>query len=226
MILSCLTGDPRQEVALLCHTRPNTAISGDDGPAAASGAEEICAEGAVAHPAGNAAEASDSDPDIQRFGREAARVCEGGATPANGGFVEQKNGSVVRRAAGYARDDTEREIDLLNELYRHLRLYTSYFQPSIKLISKERVGARGRKHYDTQKTPSQRLLASRSGRATPDVPAEKEEVIERIYRQLDIGRLKEEMKGSRSFWSDQYAQRCGQVQAQHGRKSGQNNHPL
>jgi transposase InsO family protein len=48
-------------------------------------------------------------------------------------FVEQKNYSVVRRAVGYLRYDTEEELEVLNKLYDYLRLYTNFFQPVMKL---------------------------------------------------------------------------------------------
>ncbi|MCX8014533.1 MAG: transposase [candidate division WOR-3 bacterium] len=73
-------------------------------------------------------------------------------------FVEQKNYSIVRRAVGYHRYQTERELRLLNELYRSLRLYTNYFQPVMKLIEKKRIGSKVLKRYDKPKTPYQRLL--------------------------------------------------------------------
>lgn len=73
-------------------------------------------------------------------------------------YVEQKNYSVVRRSVGYLRHDTDEEVKLLNELYQSLRLYTNYFQPVMKLISKERDGARVRKRYDVAQTPYHRLL--------------------------------------------------------------------
>lgn len=60
-------------------------------------------------------------------------------------FVEQKNYSVVRRAVGYGRFDTEEQLQLLNEIYSHLRLYTNFFLPTMKLETKERVGSRVRK---------------------------------------------------------------------------------
>jgi hypothetical protein len=75
-------------------------------------------------------------------------------------FVEQKNYSVVRRAVGYARYDTEAQLHLLNELYATLRLYTNFFQPTMKLKSKERVGSKVIKRYDRAQTPYQRVLAS------------------------------------------------------------------
>jgi Skp family chaperone for outer membrane proteins len=72
--------------------------------------------------------------------------------------VEQKNYSVVRRAVGYQRFDTDEQLGLLNELYEKLDLYNNFFQPSMKLQSKERHGARVQKKYDAARTPYQRLL--------------------------------------------------------------------
>jgi len=75
-------------------------------------------------------------------------------------FVEQKNYSIVRRAVGYARYDTDEQCELLNELYSYLRLYTNFFLPTMKLKSKERVGSRVKKCYDQALTPYQRVLQS------------------------------------------------------------------
>lgn len=76
-------------------------------------------------------------------------------------FVEQKNSSVVRRTVGYARHDTPQELELLNELYSQLRLFTNYFQPVMKRVEKTRTGSRVTKKYDTATTPFARVLASR-----------------------------------------------------------------
>ena len=78
----------------------------------------------------------------------------------DGCFVEQKNYSVVRRAVGYARYEGSAQLRLLNELYAHLRLYSNFFQPVMKLIGKERTGAKVKKTYDRPRTPYQRLLDS------------------------------------------------------------------
>ena len=78
-------------------------------------------------------------------------------------FVEQKNYSVVRRTVGYWRYDTEEELAVLNELYGHLRLYTNFFQPVMKLREKERVGSKVIKRYDQARTPYQRLLECGQG---------------------------------------------------------------
>jgi hypothetical protein len=75
-------------------------------------------------------------------------------------YVEQKNYSVVRRAVGYQRLDRDEQLVILAELYEVLDLYTNFFQPSMKLQSKERHGARVTKKYDQARTPYQRVLAS------------------------------------------------------------------
>jgi len=47
--------------------------------------------------------------------------------------------SVIRRAVGYSRHDTDNELSILNELYSYLRLYVNFFQPVRKLIKKEGI---------------------------------------------------------------------------------------
>ena len=74
--------------------------------------------------------------------------------------VEQKNWSVVRRLVGYDRYRSQAALEALNRVYGLLRLYTNFFQPTMKLVSKTRHGARVHKVYDTAKTPYQRLLES------------------------------------------------------------------
>jgi len=75
-------------------------------------------------------------------------------------FVEERNNSIVRRAVGYKRYDTDAQLKTLNQLYGLLRLYTNYFQPVMKLVRKERVGSRVKKIYDKPQTPYHRVLAS------------------------------------------------------------------
>jgi len=72
--------------------------------------------------------------------------------------VEQKNWTVVRQAVGYARYDTDIELDALAELYGHLRLFTNFFCPQAKLIGKTRNGAKIVRRYDKPVTPYQRVL--------------------------------------------------------------------
>src|SRR5258708_286937 len=75
-------------------------------------------------------------------------------------FVEQKNGTVVRQVVGYDRFAGEQAYRQLTELYRALRLYVNCFQPSMKLVSKQREGKKVHCVYDEAKTPLQRLLLS------------------------------------------------------------------
>ena len=76
-------------------------------------------------------------------------------------FVEQKNWTHVRKFVGYLRYDTQKEIEILNSLYRNeLRLYKNFFQPVIKLREKSRINGKIRKNYDKARTPYQRLMES------------------------------------------------------------------
>lgn len=99
-------------------------------------------------------------------------------------FVEQKNYSVVRKTVGYYRYDNDDQLALLHELYGHLRLYTNFFQPVMKLISKERVGSTVHKHYDEAQTPFDRLLAQ------PSVSAEIKQSLINQFEQLNPAQLK------------------------------------
>jgi len=49
-------------------------------------------------------------------------------------------------------------LDSNNRIYALTRLYINYFQPVMKLMSKNRHGAKVYKVYDTAQTPYQRLL--------------------------------------------------------------------
>jgi hypothetical protein len=72
--------------------------------------------------------------------------------------VEQKNGNVVRRLVGYDRYTSRAAYQCLGRVYDCVRLYTNFFQPTMKLMSKTRHGAKVHKVYDTARTPYQRLL--------------------------------------------------------------------
>jgi hypothetical protein len=74
--------------------------------------------------------------------------------------VEQKNWIVVRQLVGYDRYEGTVAFQKLEGLYRVVRLYVNFFQPVMKLISKERVGSKVKKHYDVAKTPYHRVLES------------------------------------------------------------------
>jgi hypothetical protein len=88
--------------------------------------------------------------------------------------IEQKNSSVVRRHAGYARFDTDKQFSLLMELYRNLRLLVNFFEPSIK-------------GKDKAKTPYRRLLASKI------LSEEQEREQEQVYLAINPIALRKEL---------------------------------
>lgn len=75
-------------------------------------------------------------------------------------YVEQKNGSIVRRIIGRDRYGSKQAYETLNRIYCLLRLYVNFFQPAMKLVSKTRHGAKVHRVYDTAQTPYQRVLKS------------------------------------------------------------------
>jgi hypothetical protein len=93
--------------------------------------------------------------------------------------VEQKNGDVVRKIVGYGRFDTPGQLDALKRIYRLVGLYQNYFQPSTKLISKQRIGSKVKKKYDTPQTPCQRLLVRK------DAPTETKKALRSAFHKLD-----------------------------------------
>jgi hypothetical protein len=81
-------------------------------------------------------------------------------------WIEQKNGAVVRRLVGYDRLEGAAAATTLGALHEVARLYVNFFQPSFKLKSKTRQGAKVSKKYETPATPNERLLAN--GRVTEE----------------------------------------------------------
>lgn len=75
-------------------------------------------------------------------------------------WIEQKNGSVVRRLTGYRRLQGVAAVEALGRLYAAARLFVNFFQPSFKLKEKLRIGARVVKRYDAPQTPCARLSSS------------------------------------------------------------------
>ena len=80
---------------------------------------------------------------------------------------------------------------MLQQLYATLRLYTNFFQPTMKLKSKERCGSRVKKSYHAPQTPYQRVLASAAASL-----ADKKR-LQRQYRQLNPAALKRELDKQR-----------------------------
>ena len=74
--------------------------------------------------------------------------------------VEQKNWSMVRRQLGYGRYESQEALLQLNAVYDLLGPWVNHWQPAMKLVGKERDGAKVVKHYDVAQTPYRRVLAT------------------------------------------------------------------
>ena len=114
--------------------------------------------------------------------------------------VEEKNGSVVRRFVGYDRLEGIQACRALAELYQRMRLWVNFFQPSMKLISKERRGSKIIKKYDQARTPFQRVLASQ------EISEQAKQALGEQFEALDPVRLRAELEALQDrLW--QYANR-------------------
>jgi len=102
--------------------------------------------------------------------------------------IEQKNYPLVRKVLGYGRFDTKQQLNLMNNLYdNELRLYLNFFQPTLKLQNKIRIGSKVKRIYGNAKTPYQRVLEC------TDVPQENKDKLKALYLTLDPIKLKKEI---------------------------------
>lgn len=102
--------------------------------------------------------------------------------------VEQKNWAVVRRHVGYTRYTSEAHFKALKEIYGILRILINFFEPSAKLLRKEKTERATRKVFDSPKTPYQRVLESEH------VPAEQKECLSELYLSLNPGALRRKLQ--------------------------------
>ncbi len=94
--------------------------------------------------------------------------------------VEQKNWTKVRQLLGYGRYGRAELVEPVQDLYRsEWRLLQNFFQPVMKLKSKERDGGRVHKRYDRPQTPAQRLLAWKG------LALDKRTWLEQMHQRLD-----------------------------------------
>jgi len=98
-------------------------------------------------------------------------------------WIEQKNGAVIRRMVGYGRLEGAHTAAALNKLYTAARLFVNFFQPSFKLLSKTRQGAKVIKKYHPPATPCERLLERK------DVSDECKELLRQTLAALDPVKL-------------------------------------
>ncbi|WP_442863149.1 DDE-type integrase/transposase/recombinase [Calidifontimicrobium sp. SYSU G02091] len=103
-------------------------------------------------------------------------------------WVEQKNGAVVRRLVGHGRLEGLRGVEALERLYAASRLFVNFFQPSFKLLEKQRQGARVHKRYQLPQTPCERLMASK------DIDQSTKDKLTAVMITLDPLRLLDEIR--------------------------------
>ena len=116
-------------------------------------------------------------------------------------FVEQKNGAIVRHFVGYDRFEGEQAYRQLVELYRALRLYVNFFQPSLKLKEKRQTGKAVQRIYLPAQTPYERLCAA--GVLADDVRTR----LDAIFDALDPVRLLDQIgQLQTALWSQAVVQ--------------------
>jgi len=108
-------------------------------------------------------------------------------------WIEQKNGAVVRKLLGYRRFEGLAAARAITRLYGASRLFVNFFQPSFKLASKHRDGAKVTKRYHPPQTPCDRLLQ------TASVPAVAKDKLREISASLDPLKLLEEMRAVQAY---------------------------
>jgi hypothetical protein len=110
-------------------------------------------------------------------------------------YVEQKNGSIVRRVIGRDRYSSKAAYETLNRIYYLLRFYVNFFQPTMKLLSKTRHGSKVYRVYDIAQTPYQRVLKSEA------LSVSKREELKTTYSHLNPVRLLEQINDNvESLW--------------------------
>lgn len=97
--------------------------------------------------------------------------------------IEQKNWDIVRKMIGYGRFDTYGQLAVMERIYGLLTLYQNYFQPSQKLVAKQRIGSKVKKKYDEAQTPCQRLLSRN------DVSKETKKQLRAAFNQINPAQL-------------------------------------
>ena len=106
-------------------------------------------------------------------------------------WVEQRNWTHVRKQVGYQRLDTTAEMRGLRELYESLRLYKNFFQPTMKLKAKTRIGGKIHRKYDEPRTPYQRLLES--GQLSEKAAKQ----LRRQYESLNVAQLRRAIEAAK-----------------------------
>jgi hypothetical protein len=102
----------------------------------------------------------------------------------------------VRHFTAYERLEGPQALVVLANLYKFLVLYMNFFQPTFKLVNKQRIDGHVRKQYDTVQTPYQRVLAC------PEIPEVNKEALRLRYETLNPKTMLDQMKRfQQQLWS-------------------------
>lgn len=102
-------------------------------------------------------------------------------------FIEEKNGSVIRKLTGHGRYEGSETFKVLMQLYEVASKYVNFFQPSLKLKTKTRTGAKVHRTYESAQTPFQRLLMM------PEIPKRVKTRLTKEFESLNLVSLFEEL---------------------------------
>jgi hypothetical protein len=91
-------------------------------------------------------------------------------------------------------------------IHNELRLYKNFFQPVMKLVSKERIGGSIKRKYDVPETPYQRLMES------GQIPEEVKEELKGIYLSLNPAQLKRNIDAKLAKLCKAYEEKRGTQQ--------------
>ena len=114
-------------------------------------------------------------------------------------LVEQKNSRNIRRHVGHVRYDTSKEIALLNSLYQNeLRVYKNFFQPVMRLETKERLKGHIHRRYRSPETPYRYLMDD------PMVDKEVKEKLKAVYETANPAQLKRSIEKKLKLLAEVY----------------------
>jgi len=118
-------------------------------------------------------------------------------TKNDGCRVEQKNWAVVRKHVGYGRLDTLEHWKTLVEIHNILCPLVNFFEPSVKLIRKDRTRGGAKRVYDAPLTPYQRVLES------DEVSQTVKDELRQKYLSLNPAALRRRLQAAKQgLWDD------------------------
>lgn len=97
--------------------------------------------------------------------------------------IEQKNWSTVRKIIGYKRLETEKQLEVLNQIYQLLSNYLNFFISNSKLVRKDHIGSKVKRIYDQPKTAYLRVLEH------PGIEMEVKKRLKEKYQDLNPAQL-------------------------------------